>query len=60
MKEIHSKSNIDATIKISGSKSITHRAMIASSLADGESILESVLICDDTLLTLNALREPMR
>lgn len=57
MKEIFPISNLDATVKIPGSKSITHRALIAASLADGESLLKSFLTSEDTLHTLNALRE---
>ncbi len=37
------------------SKSYTHRALVASALADGESVVENVLISDDTLATLRAL-----
>jgi len=48
---------IDATIEIPGSKSVTHRAIIASSLAQGESLLRNYLECEDTLYTINALRE---
>ena len=57
MKEIETRTDIDAVVKINGSKSLTHRALIASSLAYGGSTLESFLSCEDTLLTLDALRE---
>ncbi len=57
MKEIQTRSSIDATVSIPGSKSITHRALIAASLARGESVLEAFLACKDTLYTVNALRE---
>jgi 3-phosphoshikimate 1-carboxyvinyltransferase len=57
MKEIQPISNIDATVKIPGSKSITHRALIAAALADGNSVLKSFLSSEDTLYTLNALSE---
>jgi len=57
MKEITPRSNINATVKIPGSKSITHRALITAALADGKSLLKSFLSCEDTLYTLNALRE---
>ncbi len=57
MKEIQTRSSIDATVSIPGSKSITHRALIAASLARGESVLEAFLACEDTLHTVNALRE---
>jgi 3-phosphoshikimate 1-carboxyvinyltransferase len=38
------------------SKSYTHRAVIAASLAAGESLIESPLLSDDTLYTINACR----
>ena len=56
MKTIAPKSNINATVVIPGSKSITHRALIAAALAAGESSLEAFLKSEDTLLTLAALR----
>ena len=57
MKEIQTRSSIDATVRIPGSKSITHRALITASLAKGESALEEFLACEDTLCTVNGLQE---
>ena len=57
MKEIQPKSSINATIRMPGSKSITHRALIAASLANGESLLKGFLTSKDTFYTVNALRE---
>jgi len=57
MKEIKPRSHIHATVRIPGSKSISHRALIAAALADGESLLKKFLACEDTLYTVNALRE---
>ena len=57
MKEIKPLSHINTTVGIPGSKSITHRAIIAASLADGESLLKNFLTCEDTLYTANALQE---
>jgi 3-phosphoshikimate 1-carboxyvinyltransferase len=57
MKEIFPISDLNAVVKIPGSKSITHRALIAAALAEGNSILKSFLSSEDTLLTLSALRE---
>jgi len=57
MKEIKTRSNIDATVTITGSKSLTHRALITAGLAEGESLLEEFLACEDTLYTVSALRE---
>lgn len=45
----------DLTVVIPGSKSITHRAMIASGLAEGESVLRNCLECEDTSYTASAL-----
>jgi len=42
---------------IPGSKSITHRAIIAASLANGESLLQNFLECEDTHYTINVLRD---
>ncbi len=57
MKEIRNRSSIDGGVRIPGSKSITHRALITSSLAKGESVLAAFLACEDTLHTVHALRE---
>jgi 3-phosphoshikimate 1-carboxyvinyltransferase len=57
MKEIQPKSKINAVVKIPGSKSITHRALIAAGLAKGQSRLETFLKCEDTLHTINGLKE---
>ncbi len=43
-------------VTVPGSKSITQRALVTSSLAVGDSILESPLDSDDTRLLRNALR----
>ena len=57
MKEISRLSKLRAIVRIPGSKSITHRAVIAATLADGKSMLKDFLECEDTLYTINALRE---
>jgi 3-phosphoshikimate 1-carboxyvinyltransferase len=57
MKEIKPLSHLQATARIPGSKSITHRAIIAASLANGESLLQNFLESEDTLYTANTLRE---
>ena len=43
-------------IKAPGSKSITQRALICASLADGVTRIKNPLICEDTELLINALR----
>jgi len=57
MKEIQSRASIDTTVKVPGSKSITHRAIITASLARGKSVLQNFLECEDTLYTISALRD---
>ena len=57
MKKIKPISNLDATVSIPGSKSISHRALITAGLADGESRLQAFLDCEDTLHTLGGLQE---
>jgi 3-phosphoshikimate 1-carboxyvinyltransferase len=44
-------------VNVPGSKSVTHRALIAAALAEGESLLKECLICEDTLFTLKALED---
>jgi 3-phosphoshikimate 1-carboxyvinyltransferase len=57
MRKIKPRSSLNATVSIPGSKSITHRALIAAGLAEGESVLKEFLACEDTLYTVNSLRE---
>jgi 3-phosphoshikimate 1-carboxyvinyltransferase len=56
-KEIIPINSINATITLPGSKSFTHRALIAAGLAAGESTLINPLKAEDTLLTAQALRQ---
>lgn len=48
---------VNATLTLPGSKSFTHRALIAASLAEGASTLSNPLAADDTWLTAQALRQ---
>jgi 3-phosphoshikimate 1-carboxyvinyltransferase len=48
---------LHATVEIPGSKSITNRALVLASLAQGRSVIESPLLSDDTDLMIAALRE---
>ena len=57
MKPIIPKENINCTVDIPGSKSLTHRALIAAGLAKGKSRLKSFLSCEDTLYTVNTLKK---
>ncbi|OGQ04880.1 MAG: hypothetical protein A3F82_10110 [Deltaproteobacteria bacterium RIFCSPLOWO2_12_FULL_44_12] len=42
--------------RVSGSKSITHRALFCAALARGKNILINPLVCDDTFASVNVLR----
>ncbi len=57
MKEIIPIKQLNAYVSIPGSKSITHRAIIAASLAHGKSCLYNCLESEDTRYTAAALRE---
>ena len=56
MKEVQPRETITATIAIPGSKSLSHRALIAATLASGKSRLFNLLECEDTIYTLKALQ----
>jgi 3-phosphoshikimate 1-carboxyvinyltransferase len=57
MKAIQPRSHIQASVKIPGSKSITHRALITAGLAKGVSRLDAFLDSEDTRYTVTGLRE---
>jgi 3-phosphoshikimate 1-carboxyvinyltransferase len=46
---------VEATLTLPGSKSYTHRALVAAALATGESLLTNALRAEDTELTAQAL-----
>ncbi len=48
---------VHASLTLPGSKSYTHRALVAASLADGESVLSNALRAEDTELTAQALAQ---
>lgn len=56
IRRIEPLSRVNARINLPGSKSITHRALLMASLAEGESEIRNALSAEDTLLTANALR----
>ncbi len=55
MLKIEPRKNISAEITVPGSKSYTHRLLIASALSDGICTVSNPLKSEDTLLTLEAL-----
>lgn len=48
---------VQAQVRLPGSKSMTHRALLMASLAEGESRIENALVAEDTLLTAKALQQ---
>ena len=57
MIEIKPQKIIKGEVTVPGSKSYTHRILIASALSDGVCVIENPLKSEDTLLTLNALKQ---
>jgi 3-phosphoshikimate 1-carboxyvinyltransferase len=55
IREIIPQERVEATLTLPGSKSYTHRALLAAALAQGESILSNALQAEDTELTAQAL-----
>ncbi|MEA1993444.1 MAG: 3-phosphoshikimate 1-carboxyvinyltransferase [Euryarchaeota archaeon] len=50
------KSSVYREIQAPPSKSYMHRAVICASLADGYSVIDNPLICEDTMATMEACR----
>jgi 3-phosphoshikimate 1-carboxyvinyltransferase len=57
MKTITPKEITGGEVTVPGSKSYTHRILIASALSDGLCRIQNALKSEDTLLTLGALRQ---
>jgi 3-phosphoshikimate 1-carboxyvinyltransferase len=57
LKEIKPAGPVQATLTLPGSKSYTHRALMAAALAAGESVLTNALKAEDTELTAQALAQ---
>ena len=56
-KEIKKVKSIEGTLRVPSDKSISHRAIIIPSLADGISTVKNFLRAGDTLTTLNVYRK---
>jgi len=56
MIEISPQNKVNAEVTVPGSKSYTHRILIASALSHGICTIENALRSEDTLLTLDALK----
>lgn len=57
MKKIRTDNIRDAEVTMPGSKSYTHRLLVASALSDGPCLVRNMLKSEDTLLTLEALKQ---
>ncbi len=57
LKEIKPAGPVDVTLTLPGSKSYTHRALMAAALASGVSTLTNALAAEDTELTARALAQ---
>ncbi len=57
MKLIKPRKIKDAVVKVPGSKSISHRAVICASLASGSSVIGNVLKSDDVFYTIAGLEK---
>ncbi|OGP56506.1 MAG: 3-phosphoshikimate 1-carboxyvinyltransferase [Deltaproteobacteria bacterium RBG_13_52_11b] len=55
MMEIKPLTECNAVVTLPGSKSYTHRALVVSALADGESLLTNTLCSEDTDYTMKGL-----
>ena len=47
---------IYATVRVSGSKSLSQRALVAAALAQGDSVIKNVLVSQDTTYLIEGLR----
>ncbi len=56
MIEIPRKERVEAEIALSGSKSITNRALVIGALAEGVTLLHNRLECEDTAVMTDCLR----
>jgi 3-phosphoshikimate 1-carboxyvinyltransferase len=57
MREINPLASTQAVVSVPGSKSYTHRVLIAAALSDGRCVIENALDSEDTRLTCAALKE---
>jgi len=57
MKRIEVQKAVSGEVRVPGSKSLTHRALIAAALGEGSCVIENPLFSDDTLLTAHALEQ---
>lgn len=53
---LKTRRQVTGRVTLPGSKSMTHRALVAAGLAGGGSTLRGALLCEDTELTMGGLR----
>lgn len=56
MRKIKGVKNLNATVRIPGSKSLTQRALVIAALAHGQSVLRNPLFSEDTNYLIEALQ----
>ncbi len=54
---IHPRSTLRGEVQVPGDKSISHRAVMLSALAEGKSTLRGLLLAEDILSTIGCFRE---
>ncbi len=57
VKKIRTVSGVNCQIRLPGSKSVTHRALLMAALANGDSVIKNPLKAQDTMLTARALQQ---
>lgn len=57
MIEIKPVKNLNAVVKVPGSKSYTNRALIIGALAEGNTVINNALFSDDTKYMISALKD---
>lgn len=55
--EITKKRNVKGVVNVPGDKSISHRAIMFGSIAEGDTIIEGFLKSDDCFSTINCMRK---
>ncbi|PHO06767.1 3-phosphoshikimate 1-carboxyvinyltransferase [Thermoanaerobacterium thermosaccharolyticum] len=55
--EITKKRNVKGVVNVPGDKSISHRAIMFASIAEGDTIIEGFLKSDDCFSTINCMRK---
>ena len=54
--DLHAVKEVKGTVRLPGSKSISNRVLLLAALASGGTHVRDVLVADDTICMLNALK----